>query len=68
MLSHPTPPGCVKKKRQDEFVVKFFVDLCCPPAEKHWECRTFHEFLFEKASPDEIYFYLYCRLNSLVPL
>lgn len=28
---------------------------------KHWECAIFREFLDEKASLDEIYFYLSCR-------
>jgi hypothetical protein len=28
---------------------------------KHWECTIFREFLDQKASKDEIYFYLSCR-------
>lgn len=28
---------------------------------KHWECVSFRDFLDGKNSPDEIYFYLFCR-------
>lgn len=29
--------------------------------DKLWECITFKEFLDDKASIDEIYYYCYCR-------
>jgi len=39
----------------------FIIDLLNPKLEVDWETMTFREFLNEKASLDEIYFYLHCR-------
>ena len=45
----------------DEDRCQFLKNLIHPIIDKHWESITFREFLEEKASSDEIYFYLYCR-------
>lgn len=48
-------------QRWDEQVVKFFLDLSNPMLHKNWECLTLQEFLYDKCSSDELYFYLYAR-------
>lgn len=45
----------------DDIRIQFMIDLTNPKVEKLWECATFCEFLEEKLSLDELYFYLYCR-------
>ena len=37
------------------------MDILNPKLDKVWECITFRDFLFEKNSNDELYFYLHCR-------
>ena len=39
----------------------FLKNLAHPLMDKHWESITFREMLDERASNDEIYFYLFCR-------
>jgi len=45
----------------DDTRIQFLVELTNPKIEKLWECSTFCEFLEEKFSLDELYFYLHCR-------
>lgn len=45
----------------DEERCKFFKNIIHPMIDRHWESMTFREFLEEKNSNDEIYFYLLCR-------
>lgn len=45
----------------DEDRCQFLKNLIHPLVDKHWESITFREFLEEKSSLDEVYFYLYCR-------
>jgi len=45
----------------DEIRLSFFYDLLHPNLSTLWEIITFKEFLAEKASKDEIVFYLHCR-------
>ena len=40
---------------------RFFRNLIHPMCDKSWEAVTFREFLDERSSIDEIYFYLFCR-------
>lgn len=50
-----------EKIQLDDNRVIFILDLLNPRLTGIWECVTFKEFLNEKASLDEIYFYLHCR-------
>ena len=45
----------------DDIRIQFLMELTNPKIEKLWECSTFCEFLEEKFSLDELYFYLHCR-------
>jgi len=45
----------------DEDRCQFLKHLIHPVIDKHWESITFRDFLEEKSSLDEVYFYLYCR-------
>ena len=41
--------------------MNFYIDLNIPKLNRMWEFCTFKEFLDEKYSNDELYFYLHCR-------
>lgn len=41
--------------------VKFYLQLANPALNKLWEVVTFREFLLDRCSNDEIYFYLFFR-------
>ncbi len=45
----------------DESRVTFLLDLLNPKLQTLWEAYTFREFLSEKSSLDELFFYLHCR-------
>ena len=50
-----------KANRLDESIMSFYLDLCIPKINKVWEFKTFKDFLDEKFTIDELYFYLHCR-------
>lgn len=50
-----------EKLQVDDARVIFLLDLTNPKLVGIWEVVTFKEFLNEKASSDEVYFYLHCR-------
>ena len=54
------------KKLGDEIRVIFFCELQNPKLDKFWDCITFKDFLYEKSSIDEIYFYLHYRYIILI--
>lgn len=45
----------------DEDRCQFLKSLVHPVIDKHWESVTFREFLEERSSSDEVFFYLYSR-------
>lgn len=45
----------------DDVRVKFYLQLANPTLNKLWEIVTFREFLLDRSSNDEIYFYLFYR-------
>jgi hypothetical protein len=45
----------------DENRIIFVMDLMNPRLNGIWECYTFREFLGEKFTKEELFFYLHCR-------
>ncbi len=45
----------------DEARIKFYLNLTNPILNKLWEIVTFREFILDRYSNDEIYFYLHYR-------
>lgn len=50
-----------KRELGDESRVKFYQELSRNSLNKIWEVVTFREFLMDRCSNDEIYFYLHYR-------
>jgi hypothetical protein len=48
-------------KNIEDIRLGFLDDLMNPKIEKLWECETFREFLMEKYTVEELYFYCRCR-------
>ena len=49
------------KKKVEDIIFHFYLDLMSPKNDKIWDCAIFREFVSGRASEDEIYFYLYVR-------
>lgn len=53
--------GVEKSADPNEILVFFLKNLYHPLGLKLWECQNFKEFLEEKGSVDELFFFLHCR-------
>lgn len=54
-------PLVVSQTAIEDNKLSFLLDALNPKLDKIWECVLFNDFLFERSSLDELYFYLHCR-------
>ncbi|CDW86284.1 UNKNOWN [Stylonychia lemnae] len=50
-----------ERERADEYRLQFAIGLQSVKASRMWEYQIFNDFLLEKNSHDELFFYLHCR-------